>query len=75
MKINGTPPGGAEIEAFADRLNEIHTVVGRLDLIQIYTVARQPAESFVTALSEEQLNDISRTVESMTGLQTAVFPW
>ena len=74
MNINGTPPSAAEIEAFADRLNEIHSAGGTLDLIQIYTVARQPAESFVTALSEEQLNGISRTVESMTGLQTAVFP-
>lgn len=74
MNVRGEPPTDDEIKAFAERLREIVVAGGSLRLIQIYTVARQPAESFVTPLSEEQLIGISRTVESMTGLQTAVFP-
>ncbi|MCP4173314.1 MAG: hypothetical protein GY758_21360 [Fuerstiella sp.] len=74
MNVNGTPPADEEITAFADRLAEVLRSGGRLDLIQVYTVARQPAESFVTALSETQLRNIAKCVESRTGLQTAVFP-
>ena len=35
----------AELEAFCDRLNEITAAGGKLKLVQIYTVARRPAES------------------------------
>ena len=74
MQIDGVPPDKDEIAAFAERLAEIQQSGGQLELIQIYTVARTPAESFVSPLSERQLREISSAVESRTGLTTAVFP-
>ena len=40
----------------------------RVGLVQIYTVARRPAESFVTALSNEEVDALVALVESETGL-------
>lgn len=74
MNVNGEPPSQYELVAFCDRLSEIAAAGGQLQLIQLYTVARQPAESFVSALTEKQLQQISELVISRTGLQTAVFP-
>ncbi|MEQ9409960.1 MAG: radical SAM protein [Fuerstiella sp.] len=74
MNVRGTPPEAAEISAFCQRLAEIAASGGQLELIQIYTVARQPAESFVTSLSESDLNAIAEQVRATTGLQTAVYP-
>lgn len=73
MQVNGIPPSIEEIDEFAKRLQETLTAGGRIELVQIYTVARQPAESFVTALAEAELQQIAARVESATGLQTAVY--
>lgn len=74
MHVNGVPPDSDEIAAYADRLHKVIRQGGQLKLIQIYTVARQPAESFVTPLSEAQLQQIADTVKQRTALPTAVFP-
>jgi wyosine [tRNA(Phe)-imidazoG37] synthetase (radical SAM superfamily) len=68
MRVHGDPPTDAEIAAFCDRLNEIAAVGGQIQLIQIYTVARQPAESFVSHLSKDAVDAIAATVEMRTGL-------
>ena len=62
MRINGAAPTGAEIGAFCERLAEIVAAGGKLKHVQIYTVARPPAESFVTALSETELEVIAAQV-------------
>lgn len=74
MRVAGEAPPAAEIEAYCDRLQEILASGGRLSLIQIYTVARAPAESFVTALTRDELDAIATNVRRATGLETAVFP-
>ena len=73
MNVNGEPPSTAEIAAFCDRLNEIQTAGGQLKLVQIYTVARQPAESFVTSLPPESVDEIAATVSQQTDLPTEVY--
>ncbi len=73
MKVNGEPPSQAELEAFCQRLNEITATGGRLSLVQVYTVARQPAESYVSALSNQQVDDIVTLVRTSTGLEAAPF--
>jgi wyosine [tRNA(Phe)-imidazoG37] synthetase (radical SAM superfamily) len=73
MQIQGDPPPEAEIEAFCDRLNEISKAGGTIKLVQIYTVARQPAESFVTPLSNEAVDRIAATVAHRTCLRTDVY--
>jgi len=73
MHVEGEPPSTEEIAAFCDRLREIRLAGGKLKLVQIYTVARQPAESFVSPLSDAEVDAIAEKVRSQTGLETAVF--
>jgi wyosine [tRNA(Phe)-imidazoG37] synthetase (radical SAM superfamily) len=73
MRVNGEPPSKAELEAFCDRLNEITAAGGRLSLVQVYTVARKPTESYVAPLVDEEVDAIVSLVESRTGLNAAAF--
>jgi wyosine [tRNA(Phe)-imidazoG37] synthetase (radical SAM superfamily) len=68
MHVNGEPPSQPELAAFCDRLNEITTAGGQLKLVQIYTVARRPAESFVTPLVDAEVDAIVELVRKRTGL-------
>jgi wyosine [tRNA(Phe)-imidazoG37] synthetase (radical SAM superfamily) len=65
MRISGAAPPATEITAFCDRLAEIVAAGGQLKLVQIYTVARPPAESFVTPLSEPELEVIASRVRAL----------
>lgn len=73
MRIKGDPPPPAEIAAFSDRLNEITAAGGAIKLVQVYTVARQPAESFVAALTHAEVDAIVETVRQRTGLPAEPF--
>jgi len=73
MNVNGAPPANDELMAFCQRLNEITSAGGQLSLVQIYTVARQPAESYVTPLSNQAVDDIVAMVRQQTGLPAAAF--
>jgi wyosine [tRNA(Phe)-imidazoG37] synthetase (radical SAM superfamily) len=68
MRIDGSPPPAAELAAFCDRLNEITAAGGRLKLIQVYTIARRPAESFVLPLADSEVDAIAQMVRVRTGL-------
>jgi wyosine [tRNA(Phe)-imidazoG37] synthetase (radical SAM superfamily) len=73
MRIAGEPPPPAELEAFCDRLNEITAAGGKLKLVQIYTVARRPAESYVAPLTDAEVDAIVELVRTRTGLPSAPF--
>jgi wyosine [tRNA(Phe)-imidazoG37] synthetase (radical SAM superfamily) len=73
MRIHGEAPPVAEIDAFCDRLNEITAAGGRIKRVQIYTVARPPAESFVGSLSHEEVDALASAVAQRTGLATERF--
>lgn len=68
MRVDGKGPGDVEIDAFCERLNEITAAGGRLKLVQIYTVARRPAESYVTPLSQAAVDAIADRTAKQTGL-------
>lgn len=68
MRLNGVPPSDAEIAAYTDRLSEIVREGGRIKLVQVYTVARRPARSFVTPLSNAEVDRIRDMVRDRTGL-------
>lgn len=74
MAVQGDPPSNSEIEAFAGRLHQILEKGGRLKLVQIYTVARPPAESFVASLSVKQLQQIAEIVQKHIPTPVAIFP-
>ena len=73
MRINGDPPSAEEQVAFCDRLNEIVAAGGQIKLVQIYTVARQPAESFVAPLADAEVDALADLVRRRTGLSTAAY--
>jgi len=73
MRIGGQPPPPAEQLAYCDRLREILTAGGQIKMVQIYTIARVPAESCVEALSEAELATIAELVRQQTGLAVRAF--
>jgi len=73
MRVAGEAPPVEELQAFCDRLNEIVVAGGQISLIQVYTVARRPAESFVTPLADNEVDAIVRLVRNLTGLTARAF--
>ncbi len=72
MSIQGDGPGTAELEAYCDRINEI-VASGQIKLVQIHTIARAPAEAYVSALSDEKVEEIAKLVRGRTGLEVAAY--
>jgi wyosine [tRNA(Phe)-imidazoG37] synthetase (radical SAM superfamily) len=73
MRVAGQAPSPAELEAFCGRLNDITAAGGKIALVQIYTVARRPAESYVLPLDDAQVDAIVQLVTARTGLQASPF--
>jgi wyosine [tRNA(Phe)-imidazoG37] synthetase (radical SAM superfamily) len=73
LKMHGEPPPEAELEAFCGRLNEIQAAGGKIKLVQVYTVAREPAERWVSALSNSEVDTIVAKVHQRTGLPAEGF--
>ena len=67
------PPSAAEQAAYCDRLGEITAAGGQIKLVQIHTIARMPAESWVASLSRAEIDDLVELVRRRTGLLVAGF--
>jgi wyosine [tRNA(Phe)-imidazoG37] synthetase (radical SAM superfamily) len=73
LRMHDQPPTEAELEAFCDRLQEIVQADGAIRLVQVYTVARQPAESYASPLSHAEVDAIVERVRRRTGLEAEPF--
>ena len=73
MRIRGEAPSAEEQRAYCERLSDIVRGGGRIKLVQIYTVARPPAESYVTPLTAAELDALVDLVRRQTGLPVAAF--
>ena len=73
MRIRGQPPSADEQEAYCERLEEIVAGGGRIELVQIHTVARPPTESWVAPLSDAEIDALAERVRQQTGLPVAAF--
>ncbi len=73
MRVQGQPPTTEEIDAYCERLAEVVEAGGKIRLVQVYTVARPPAESFVTPLTKDELNEIATKVQNRCGLMTETY--
>jgi len=62
MKVRGAGPTDGEIAAYCERVREIMSGGGRISLIQVYTVARPPAETYVAALDDDEVDRIAAVV-------------
>jgi wyosine [tRNA(Phe)-imidazoG37] synthetase (radical SAM superfamily) len=73
LRMHEMPPPAEELEAFCERLNEIQRAGGRIRLVQVYTVARVPAETYVSPLSNAEVDQIVELVKHRTGLAAEPF--
>ncbi|MDX1948615.1 MAG: radical SAM protein [Pirellulaceae bacterium] len=73
MRVNDEPPSDAELVAFTHRLQEILAGGGQLSLVQVYTVARKPAESFVQPLEDGEVDAIVRLVRDRAGIPATAY--
>lgn len=72
VRVMNRPPPPEEIAAFAGRLRWLLDRGAAISLVQVYTVARRPAEAFVAPLMPAELEAIADAVRP-TGLPVAVF--
>lgn len=68
MKVAGQPPSHEEIQAYGERLKWICRNGGQIRYVQIYTVARPPAEAYVSALSDAEVDAIRDQVVRITAI-------
>jgi len=73
MNLRNQPPSPAEIQAYCDRINEISSAGGKIKLIQIHTVARTPAEDWVSAIPDAKLDRFTNAISQATGIEVETF--
>jgi wyosine [tRNA(Phe)-imidazoG37] synthetase (radical SAM superfamily) len=73
MRVRDSAPDWREIVKYCERVASILASEGRIKLIQIYTVARKPAEDWVNPLTDQELKRISYVVQQSTGIRSQVF--
>jgi len=73
MRVDGVAPSAGEIAAYCERINEIRRKGGLIDRVQIYTVARRPAEDSVTPLSGAEVERIATMVRERAGVPVEAF--
>ncbi len=71
--IHGQAPPPEEVEAYCRRLSRLLAAGGRLSMIQVYTIARGPAEPFVAALSQVELDRIAGIIRSRVDVPVDVY--
>lgn len=59
MCVRGQPTPDAEFDAYLDRLQELIAGGCRIQLVQLYTIARQTAERYVAPLNATQLDRLA----------------
>jgi wyosine [tRNA(Phe)-imidazoG37] synthetase (radical SAM superfamily) len=73
LRLHDRSPPPEELEAFCGRLSEIQKAGGRIKLVQVYTIARVPAESYAGPLSHAEVDAIVELVRRRAGLAAEAF--
>lgn len=73
LRIDGLAPSWAEIDAYCERLNQLVDAGAQFKLLQLYTIARPPTESRVSALSDGELDRLAERVRSRVPVPADVF--
>jgi wyosine [tRNA(Phe)-imidazoG37] synthetase (radical SAM superfamily) len=69
----GQPPADSEIDAYLGRLRDLLDNGGSVRLVQVYTVARPPADPRVSAVSEPILQQIADRIVRELGVPAEAF--
>jgi len=72
LRWDGQPPPVAEIDAYLGRLRDILEQGGKIERVQVYSVARKPADPRCSPLEAERLEAIAARVRSL-GLSAEAF--
>jgi len=73
LRFEGRPPDEADVSSYVARLGEIQDAGGRINHVQVYTVARKPAQRTVEPLTDTEVDRIADTVRAGTGLEVKTF--
>ncbi|HEY3322887.1 MAG TPA: radical SAM protein [Planctomycetota bacterium] len=73
MRLGGQGPSFEEISQYVARLRDIVARGGRIKLVQVYTVARRPAESLVSSLDAATVDAIAERVRREAQLPAKAF--
>lgn len=73
LEFHGRPPDEEEITAWIDRISELLGAGGQIDRVQVYTIARKPAEPWVMPLPVSRLEQIALRLTERTALKAEVF--
>ena len=73
MRVNGEPTPEAEADAYCGRLNDLLAAGGRLKGIQLYTIARKPAEPTVMPLADAELDRVAGFVRARVAAPVETF--
>jgi wyosine [tRNA(Phe)-imidazoG37] synthetase (radical SAM superfamily) len=76
FRIDGNAPPNEEIEAYCARLNDLISAGGQIKVVQLHTIARDPAETGgvpLSPLSNDELDKIASAVKIQTPLSPEVF--
>ena len=72
LTLDGTGPDDAEVAAWVERMREILAAGGRIDHVQVYTVARRPSDPRCRPLAYERLEQIAASARA-AGLRASVY--
>lgn len=72
MRVDGRPPPVEEVAAYVGRLEHLRRAGCGIKLVQVYTIARQTAERFVSPLSRPEVDAIAAAV-ARAGLSVEAF--
>ncbi len=73
MRVHDVGPSHDEIIAYCDRLIAVLDAGGRISLVQIYTVARVPAQPYVTPLTNAEVDAIADRVRQCVSVPVDSF--
>jgi wyosine [tRNA(Phe)-imidazoG37] synthetase (radical SAM superfamily) len=73
FRICGVPPPPGEIDAYCCRLDNLISAGGQIKGVQLYTIARDPAEAYASPLSNDELDRIALTVRNRVAVPVESF--
>ena len=73
FRVHGEPPAEQELEAYCRCLNSILADGGRLKSVQLYSIARDPAEPYASALTDPELDHLAAFARERVPVPIEIF--
>jgi wyosine [tRNA(Phe)-imidazoG37] synthetase (radical SAM superfamily) len=73
FRVYGAAPPAEEIEAYCGRLNSLISGGGKIKAVQLYTIARDPAEVHASPLSNDELDQVASIVTARIPIAVEIF--